>query len=180
MDNLPGWAIYLIGYIFSIVVGHFLIRLFSINARSVIEKDKNNQPFTWTAGMVGILERILGMTVDYVKERIRFNRPLGSFQAVQQECAKVKTCVDGTRLSTYQAAWRLSEGLPCTREAAIAKAWMNQTAEYTIATGHQFHGAMGLMEEHDLQLFTRRAKAAQSAFGGSDFYREIVAQEMGL
>jgi len=130
--------------------------------------------------MVGNIQRVLEMTVDYAKERKQFDRPIGSFQVMQHYCADMATDVDGARFSTYQAAWMLSEGLPCTKEVAIAKAWVGEASERVLALAHQIHGAIGVTIEHDLHYYTRRAKAADLAFGDADFYREVVAQEIGL
>jgi alkylation response protein AidB-like acyl-CoA dehydrogenase len=130
--------------------------------------------------MVGNIQRVLEMTVDYAKERKQFDRPIGSFQVIQHYCADMATDVDGARFSTYQAAWMLSEGLPCTKEVAIAKAWMGEACQRVFALAHQIHGAIGVTIEHDLHYYTRRAKAAELAFGDVDFYREIMAREMGL
>ena len=130
--------------------------------------------------MVGNIQRVLEMTVDYAKERKQFDRPIGSFQIIQHYCADMATDVDGARFSTYRAAWMLSEGLPCSKEVAIAKAWTSQASQRVAAMAHQIHGAIGVTIEHDLHFYTRRAKAAELAFGDADFYREIVAKEMGL
>jgi alkylation response protein AidB-like acyl-CoA dehydrogenase len=130
--------------------------------------------------LVGNIQRVLEMTVDYAKERKQFDRPIGSFQVIQHYCADMATDVDGARFSTYQAAWMLGEGLPCTKEVAIAKAWVGQASQRVFALAHQIHGAIGVTVEHDLHYYTRRAKAAELAFGDADFYREIVAREMGL
>jgi alkylation response protein AidB-like acyl-CoA dehydrogenase len=130
--------------------------------------------------MVGNLQRVLEMTVDYAKERKQFDRPIGSFQVIQHYCADMATDVDSARFSTYQAAWMLSEGLPCTKEVAVAKAWIGEASQRVFALAHQIHGAIGVTIEHDLHYYTRRAKAAQLAFGDADFYREVVAREMGL
>jgi len=130
--------------------------------------------------MVGNIQRVLEMTVDYAKERKQFDRPIGSFQAIQHYCADMATDVDGARFSTYRAAWMLSEGLPCTKEIAIAKAWTGKASQRVFALAHQIHGAIGATIEHDLHYYTRRAKAAELAFGDADFYQEIVAREMGL
>jgi len=130
--------------------------------------------------MVGNMQRILEMTIDYAKERKQFDRPIGSFQVIQHYCANMATDVDGARLSTYQAAWMLSEGLPCTKEVAIAKAWIGEASRRVSALAHQIHGAIGVTIEHDLHLYTRCAKAAELAYGDTNFYREIVAKEMGL
>jgi alkylation response protein AidB-like acyl-CoA dehydrogenase len=74
----------------------------------------------------------------------------------------------------------LSEGLPCTKEVAIAKAWTSQASQRVVALAHQIHGAIGVTMEHDLHYYTERAKAAELAFGDANFYREIVAREMEL
>ena len=130
--------------------------------------------------MVGNIQRVLEITVDYAKERKQFDHPIGSFQIIQHYCADMATDIDGARFSTYQAAWMLSEGLPCTKEVAIAKAWISEASQRVVALAHQVHGAIGVTIEHDLHFYTRRAKAAELAFGDADFYREVVAQEMGL
>jgi alkylation response protein AidB-like acyl-CoA dehydrogenase len=129
---------------------------------------------------VGCIQQILDMTVDYTKDRKQFGRPIGSFQVIQHYCANMATDVDGLRFSAYQAAWMFSEGLSCTREVAIAKAWQSETCERIISLAHQIHGAIGVTMDHDLQFYTRRAKAAAVTFGDADYYREIVAQEMKL
>ena len=130
--------------------------------------------------MVGNIQRVLEMTVDYAKERKQFDRPIGSFQAIQHYCADMATDVDGARFSTYRAAWMVSEGVPCTKEIAIAKAWTGKASQRVFALAHQIHGAIGATIEHDLHYYTRRAKAAELAFGDADFYQEVVAREMGL
>ncbi len=130
--------------------------------------------------MLGTMQRVLEMTVDYAKERRQYDRPIGSFQVIQHYCVNMATDVDGSRFSTYQAAWRLSQGLPSAREVAIAKAWIGEAYGRVITLAHQIHGAIGCTIDHDLQFYTRRGKAAEFTYGGGDFYREIVAQEMGL
>jgi len=130
--------------------------------------------------MIGGIQQVLEMTVDYAKERRQFDRPIGSFQVIQHYCANMATGVDGSRFVTYQAAWRLSEGLPCTKEVAIAKAWTGEASQRVIALAHQIHGAIGVTIDHDLHFYTTRAKAAEVTFGDADFYREVVAQQMGL
>jgi alkylation response protein AidB-like acyl-CoA dehydrogenase len=130
--------------------------------------------------MTGNLQQMLDMTVSYAKERIQFERPIGSFQIIQHYCSDMLTDVQGARFSTYQAAWRLNEGLPCTKEIAVAKAWTGQAFERVNALSHQVHGAIGFTMDHDLHFYTMRGKAAAATFGDADFYREVVAQEMGL
>jgi len=147
---------------------------------SVVQRVIEQAAVAKCCGMLGGMQRVLEMTVDYAKERKQFDRPIGSFQVIQHYCANMATDVDGSRFSTYQAAWRLSERLPSAREVAIAKAWMGEAYGRVITLAHQIHGAIGCTIDHDLQFYTRQGKAAELTFGDGDFYREIVAQEMGL
>lgn len=130
--------------------------------------------------MIGGMQQVLEMTVDYAKERKQFGRPIGSFQIIQHYCADMLSDIEGARLSAHQAAWMVSEGLPCTAQVATAKTWAGQASQRVMALAHQIHGAIGITIDHDLHYYTRRAKAAESTFGNADFYLEIVAQEMGL
>jgi alkylation response protein AidB-like acyl-CoA dehydrogenase len=148
--------------------------------RSAVQRIMQRAAVGKCCEMVGNVQRVLEMTVDYAKERKQFDRPIGSFQVIQHYCADMATDVDSARFSTYQAAWMLSEGLPCTKEVAIAKAWIGEASQRIFALAHQIHGAIGVTIEHDLHYYTRRAKAAELAFGDADFYREVVAREMGL
>jgi alkylation response protein AidB-like acyl-CoA dehydrogenase len=130
--------------------------------------------------MVGCIQQALDMTVEYSKDRKQYGKPIGSFQVIQHYCADMATDVDGTRLSAYKAAWMLSEGLPCKLEVSIAKAWAGEACQRVMALAHQIHGAIGVTIDHDLQYYTRRAKAAEVTFGDASFHREVVAKEMGL
>lgn len=132
------------------------------------------------AEMVGGAQQVLEMSVNYAKERVQFERPIGSFQAIQHHCANMVMDVDGSRFVTYQAAWMLSEGLPCAKEVAIAKAWVSEAYRRVTALGHQIHGGIGFCLDHDMPLYYKRAKAAELTFGSADFHREVVAREMGL
>jgi alkylation response protein AidB-like acyl-CoA dehydrogenase len=132
------------------------------------------------AEMVGGAQAALEMTVKYAKERVQFNRPIGSFQAIQHYCANMVTDVDGARFITYKAAWELSEGLPATMDVAIAKAWTSEAYGRVTLLAHQIFGAIGFTMDHDIHLYYRRAKASEIIFGDGDFQRATVAQELGL
>ena len=132
------------------------------------------------AEMVGAAQQVLEITVDYVKQRVQFGQPIGAFQAIQHHCANMITDVDTSRFLTYKAAWMLSEGLPCTKEVSMAKSWINDAYTRVTFLGHQCIGGVGFMEDHDVPLYTRRAKVAEVAFGDGEYHRELVAQELGL
>ena len=146
----------------------------------VVEATLRQAAVAECALMLGGAQRALEMTVDYVKERVQYGRPIGSFQVVQHKCVDMAIDVEGARYITYQAAWKLSQGLPCIREVSMAKAWVGDACSRTCAEACHLHGAIGYTQEHDVQLYLRRVKAADLTFGDAAFHHEIVAQQLGL
>jgi len=128
------------------------------------------------AEMVGGAQQVLEMSAAYTKERIVFGRPLGSFPVIQHYIANMMMDVDGIRFLTYEAAWKLSEGLPCTMEIHMAKAWASDAYRRVTALGQQIFGGVGFIEDHDMPLYFRRAKAAELTLGDANFHREQVAR----
>jgi alkylation response protein AidB-like acyl-CoA dehydrogenase len=128
------------------------------------------------AEMVGMAQQVLKMTLDYAKERSAFGHPIGAFQSIQHRCADMLIDVDGSRFATYQAAWRINEGLEAGREVAIAKAWVSQACRRVMNSAHQVHGAIGFSEDHILHFYTKRARAYEFSFGGVDFHLEKLAE----
>ena len=146
---------------------------------SVAQKILEKATIAKCCEMLGSVQQILEMTVDYTKERVQFERPIGAFQAIQHHCANMAIDVESSKTSTYLAAWMLSEGLPCTRQVAIAKMWLNEAAGRVIHLGHQVHGTISLTLDHDMHFYNTRLKAAQVTFGDADFHGNVLAQETG-
>jgi len=132
------------------------------------------------AEMLGGAQQVMDMTVDYVKERVQFDNPIGSLQAIQHHCANMMIDLEGIRYITYLAAWKLNEGLPCSSEVATAKAWTGEAYQRICDLAHQCHGAIGFCEESDLPLYSKQVKSSQFAFGDSQFQHHIVAEAIGL
>lgn len=132
------------------------------------------------AEMVGGASRVLEMTVEYAKEREQFGKPIGAFQAVQHHCADMVMDVTGSRHITYKAAWMLDQGQPCATVVAAAKAFTSEAYKRVVARGHQIGAATAYIVDHDLPLYSRRAKAAELAFGDAAYHRRITAAAMGL
>ena len=130
--------------------------------------------------MLGGMQAVLDMTVSYVKERIQFDVPVGVFQAIQHHCVYMLIDVEGSRASIYEVAWRISTERPYAFEAAITKAWVSDAYHRVVALGTQSHGGVSIMEDHDLPLYFRRAKAAELMFGDARFHRKTVARELGF
>jgi alkylation response protein AidB-like acyl-CoA dehydrogenase len=146
----------------------------------IVEKTLQWAAIAKCAEMVGAGQQVLEMSVAYAKERVQFDRPIGTFQAVQHHCANMLLDVDGMRYLTYEAAWLLSSGLPAVKEVAMAKTWVSEAIGRVIRLGHQIHGGIGYTIDHDLQLYYRRGKAAQALFGDASYHREVIAGQLGL
>jgi len=146
----------------------------------VVEKVLEKATVGLCAQMVGGAQKTLDMSVEYAKERVQFGRPIGSFQAIQHYCANMVTDVDGSKYITYEAAWKVSEGLTATMEVSMAKAWVSEAYRRVTLLGHQIHGAIGFCEDHDMPLYFKRAKGSEPTFGDADFHREMVAKQLGL
>jgi alkylation response protein AidB-like acyl-CoA dehydrogenase len=129
---------------------------------------------------IGMNRRILEMAADYAKVRVQFDKPIGSYQGIQHRLAEMLSYLDAAQCLAYQAAWRLSEGLPAEREVAIAKAYTNQVTWKVILDGHDVFGGVGYMVDHDLDLYTRRGMATLLHYGTTEFHRSRVADHMGL
>ncbi|MFC1592893.1 acyl-CoA dehydrogenase family protein [Candidatus Omnitrophota bacterium] len=132
------------------------------------------------AEMVGGVQRVLDMTVEYAKDRVQFGRPIGSFQVIQHYCANMATSVEACRFVTYEAAWKLDKGLPSIMGVAVAKAYVSEAFRRTAAMSQQIHGAIGFSEDHDLPLYFKKAKASEVMFGDATFHLDKVAHEIGL
>ena len=128
--------------------------------------------------MLGGADAVVEMTVEYAKQRAQFGRPVGTFQAVQHHMANMATDVEGCRQIAYQAAWRISEGEPAEREVAMAKAWVSAAYQRVCNLAHQCHGAIGFTKEHDLQLYTRRAKVQELTYGDVNYHKELAMRQI--
>ncbi len=113
----------------------------------------------------GVLERALEMTAAYATERIQFGRPIGTFQAVTQRLADAYIDVEAVRLTMWQAAWRLSEGLPCEAELATAKFWACDAGHRVAHTAVHVHGGVGIDLDHPMHRYFVAAKRHEFALG---------------
>jgi len=130
------------------------------------------------AMMVGGAQQELELTAEHTKTRIQFDRPIGTFQAVQHRLADMFVDIQGARWTTYQAVWRLSEGLPADREVAIAKAFSNIACQRVAASAQQLHGGIGVDKDYDLHFYFRRAKAFELSLGSTPFHLKTIEAEL--
>jgi len=126
------------------------------------------------AEMVGGAERELELTAAYVRERIQFGRPLGTFQAVQHRLADMFTDVQGARWTSYQALCRLDAGESAARELAIARSFASDAAQRVAFGAQQLHGGAGVDVDNDLHFYYRRAKAIELRIGGTPAGMQVL------
>ncbi len=102
---------------------------------------------------LGVVERALEMTAQYTRERVQFDRPIGSFQAVHQRAADAYINVEAVRLSALEAAWRLSRDLPAREHVAVAKFWAAEGGQSAAFACQHLHGGIGIDVDYPLHRY---------------------------
>ncbi|MGE5595008.1 MAG: acyl-CoA dehydrogenase family protein [Hyphomicrobiales bacterium] len=125
---------------------------------------------------LGSAQQAFDMTVAYVANRVQFGRPIGTFQAVQHECADMATLLEITRFLVYQAVAKFAAGAAQPDDIAGAKAWAARTAVDVTMMSHQLHGGIGVTEEYDLNFFSRRARDRALAWSTETECLRVVAE----
>jgi len=130
------------------------------------------------AHMNGGTEKVMDMSREHAMNRVQFGQCIGSFQAIQHRLADMLIRLEASKVLTYDAAWKISEGSSYLMEAAIAKAWASESYRQATWLAMEIQGGVAFMEDHDMPLYYRWAKAAETTFGDAEFHREIVAREL--
>jgi alkylation response protein AidB-like acyl-CoA dehydrogenase len=127
--------------------------------------------------LVGVSERALEMTVEYVKDRKQFGTPVGAYQAVSHRCAQMLLDTERARSATAQAAWSADanpEGLA--EAAAMAKAAASDAGREVTTSAIQMHGGIGFTWEADVHWLYKRAQIDSVLLGGASRHRARLAQ----
>lgn len=130
------------------------------------------------AEMLGGVEAALEMTNNYAKERVQFDKPIGSFQAIQHKLANILIGIEGLRYLVYKAAWHIDTALPSKLLISMAKTRANEVYQHTCLECVKIHGAVGFTEELDLSLYFIRTKSLEFSLGDGGFHREKIACEL--
>ena len=115
----------------------------------------------------GVTERALELTAEYARTRVQFGKPIGGFQAVAQRLADAYIDTEAIRLTMWQAAWRLSAGLPCGTEVATAKFWAADAGHRVAHTAVHVHGGVGIDLGYPLHRYFAAAKHNEFSLGGA-------------
>ena len=128
------------------------------------------------AQMVGAARKDAELAIEYAKGRVAFGRPIGSFQSIQHMCADMTIWVDGGQMLTFEALWRMDQGLPASIEVSQAKSFCNEKCEAAVRSSQVIHGGIGFMMEFDLHLWFRRVSAWTMRMGTSFEHRARIAE----
>jgi alkylation response protein AidB-like acyl-CoA dehydrogenase len=131
------------------------------------------------AELVGVCQRALEMTLDYVKERKQFGVPVGSFQAVAHRCAQMLLHTESARSTAYYAAWAAdaeagAASLP--EAAALAAAAAATGGREVTASAIQAHGGIGFTWEADVHWLFKRAEVDRTLLGGTKRHHAALAR----
>ncbi len=130
--------------------------------------------------LVGVSERALQMTVEYVKERRQFGVPVGSYQAVSHRCAQMLLETEKARSLSAFAAWTAdADPLRLAEAAAMAKAAASDAGREVTAGAIQAHGGIGFTWEADVHWLYKRAQIDAALLGGAKYHRARVAAMLG-
>ena len=130
-----------------------------------------------SAEMVGTARRLFDMTLAYAKERVQFDVPIGSFQAIQHKLADMALDLERATSAVSYAAMAIdAKDADRHRAAHVAKAAAGAAAKRAAKDGIQIHGGIGYTWEHDLHLFIRRAYASEHWLGTSDWHHDRLAE----
>ena len=130
-----------------------------------------------SAELLGCGERLLADSIDYVKQRRQYGRPIGSYQAIKHALADVRIALDFARPLVLGAA--LADDNP-SRSVSAAKVATGDAAHRAARVALQVHGAIGYTAEFDLGLWINRVRALVGAWGGSAYHRGRVADVLAL
>ncbi|MAU24072.1 MAG: acyl-CoA dehydrogenase family protein [Dehalococcoidia bacterium] len=130
--------------------------------------------------MSGAANKVMDMTLDYIKDRKQFDRPIGSFQAVQHHAADMAILTKVSTQFARKAAWKLSNTEDSSLDVNRSKAYVSKSFHDICQISHQLHGAIGYTWDYNLQVFTRKMQHQKLSFGDSDYHHKKISNQLEL
>jgi acyl-CoA dehydrogenase len=130
-----------------------------------------------TAQIAGAIARVLDLSVRYAGERAQFGKPIGKFQAIQQQLAQLGELAAASAMAAELACDATGPLVDATR-VACAKVRSSEAAVAAASIGHAVHGAIGVTGEHDLQLYTRRLWTWRRDFGSEAYWAAAIGRRV--
>ena len=115
----------------------------------------------------GAAAAALALVAEYTKTREQFGKPIATFQAVGQRAADAYVDTEAIRLTAWQAAWRIAEGLPADKEVAIAKFWAADGGQRVVHAAVHLHGGVGVDRDYPLHRYFLMTKHLELTLGGA-------------
>ena len=128
------------------------------------------------AQSLGIAEAAFAEAVKYSKERRQFNRPICEFQAIAFKLADMRVRIDAARALMYCAVSKAQKGQPFSRQAAEAKLFASETANWVANEAVQIHGGYGYMKEYAVERYFRDARVTELYEGTSEIQRVVISR----
>ncbi|HUC05274.1 MAG TPA: acyl-CoA dehydrogenase family protein [Acidimicrobiales bacterium] len=115
----------------------------------------------------GVCAAALALTAEYTKNRVQFDKPIATFQAVGQRAADAYVDTEAIRLTAWQAVSRLSAGLPAAAEVAVAKYWAAEGGQRVVHAASHLHGGVGVDRDYPLHRYFLRTRQIELTLGGA-------------
>jgi acyl-CoA dehydrogenase len=128
------------------------------------------------AQSLGIAEAALEHATAYAKERIQFGKPIAEQQGVAFKLADMATAVEAAKLLVYRAAFLRAQGLPCGKEASMAKLFASRTAMENAIEAVQIFGGNGYTKDYPVERLFRDAKICEIYEGTSEIQRLVISK----
>ncbi len=132
--------------------------------------------YSVAAGCVGICQGCVDASVEYSKNRLQFDRPIASFQLVQQMIADMVVDAEAARALVWRAGWLKDTGKPNTTETSIAKLFATEAAVRSANTAIQVHGGSGYVDDYPVERYLRDARVTTLYEGTSQIQKLIIGR----
>ncbi|MGB5081496.1 MAG: acyl-CoA dehydrogenase family protein, partial [Burkholderiales bacterium] len=121
----------------------------------------------YCAVQIGLCDKALRMTAAYTIERKQFDRAIATFQAVQQRAADAFIDLEAIRMTTWEAIYRLANGIPATEMVRIAKYWASDGGQRVVVASQHLHGGIGVDVDYPLHRYFCWAKQIELLLGSA-------------
>jgi hypothetical protein len=133
------------------------------------------------APFVGAMQFAIEQCAQYATDRVQFDKPIKSFQAIQHKLADMKVIMEGAKLAVYRVAYDKDAGLPLNHmHTSIAKAFVGDWGIKAASEAVQIFGGYGYIHEYPVEKMLRDAKLAQIGGGTSEVQRFIISRILSM
>jgi len=129
---------------------------------------------------VGACHAVFDMSVEYSRERMQFGQPIGRFQRVQDHIIHIVNYLDSARWTTYEALWKLDNGMDATASVHMAKAVSSDSYLRSCDFGHEVHAGIGVVREYGLTLHTKMSRTLFHHLGAPTYHRKKLEGALDL